>query len=159
MKKKIWMMAALVAPALVWLAVRWGNSLATPDHELGLTQGRLAPCPDSPNCVATRAESDEHKIEPLQFTAVPDEAFDRLKRIVAAMSGSRIVTADDDYFHAEFRSRLLGFVDDVEFRLDDSAGVIHFRSASRVGHSDLGANRARMEEIRERFEGSSKKDR
>jgi uncharacterized protein (DUF1499 family) len=67
------------------------------------------------------------------------------------MPRATIVTAEPEYIYAEFRSRLLSFVDDVEFYLDDSAKLIHFRSASRLGRGDLGVNRQRMEEIRQRF--------
>ena len=67
---------------------------------------------------------------------------------------SRIVTSDDRYLHVEFRSWVMGFVDDVEFLIDDTSSAIHFRSAARVGRSDLGVNRRRMKEIQEQFENS-----
>jgi uncharacterized protein (DUF1499 family) len=67
------------------------------------------------------------------------------------MPRSRLVSSRDGYLHAEFRSRLLGFVDDVEFSIDEAEQLIHFRSASRVGYSDLGVNRKRMEEFLRRY--------
>lgn len=88
---------------------------------------------------------------PLPFQGPPAEAMTRLKKIVQGMPRTRIVTANENYLHAEFVSALFRFVDDVEFLIDPEAGVIHFRSASRVGYSDLGANRRRMEEIQHAF--------
>jgi uncharacterized protein (DUF1499 family) len=88
---------------------------------------------------------------PLAFESPADDAMRRLQAIVRSMPQSRIVTADDRYLHAEFRSAAFGFVDDVEFLIDERAGVIHFRSAARIGYSDFGVNRRRMERIRERW--------
>jgi uncharacterized protein (DUF1499 family) len=119
---------------------------------LGVVHGRLADCPAMPNCVCTQASDPEHRMAPLHFDGTPAEARDRLKAVIAAMPRTRIVTANEWYLHAEFTSRLLRFVDDVEFLIDPATHTIHFRSASRVGRSDLGVNRQRMEEIRRRFE-------
>jgi uncharacterized protein (DUF1499 family) len=121
---------------------------------LGVFEGRLAPCPDSPNCVCTQAADEVHRIEPLTYTGSAAEAMARLQSVLAARPRVRIVTQTENYLHAEFTSRLFRFVDDVEFLLDDEAKAIHFRSASRAGHSDLGVNRRRMEEIRQAFNAS-----
>ena len=120
---------------------------------LGVVNGRLAQCPASPNCVSTQATDAEHRMEPIPFTGSPNEAMQRIKDVVAQMPRTKIVTVKDNYLHAEFRSAIFRFVDDVEFLVDPEAQVVHFRSASRVGHSDLGVNRRRMEEIRAAFGG------
>jgi uncharacterized protein (DUF1499 family) len=112
---------------------------------LGVVDGRLAPCPSSPNCVSTQATDADHRMEPMPFN---DQAMKRLKAIIAAMPRMKIVTETGDYIHAEATSRLFRFVDDVEFFVDQKAKTIDLRSASRVGHSDFGVNRARMEQIR-----------
>jgi len=116
-------------------------------------QKRFAPCPDSPNCVSTQApaEDKEHAITPIAYTGPLAEAHQRLMVIINAMPDTTILIDESDYIHVEFRSRLLRFVDDVEFYFDDAAHLIHFRSASRLGRGDLGVNRKRMEEIRQRF--------
>jgi uncharacterized protein (DUF1499 family) len=80
----------------------------------------------------------------IPLTGPPDAARARLAALVERHPRARIVTVDSVYLHAEFRSRLFGFIDDVEFRLDPAAHAIHFRSASRLGRGDLGANRRRM---------------
>ena len=114
---------------------------------LGLIAGRLRPCPASPNCVSSESGNTNQRMDAIPFTGGPEDALERLTMVVAGMPRARVVTADGDYMHAEFASSVFRFVDDVEFRVDAGAGVIHFRSASRVGHSDLGANRKRMEAI------------
>ncbi len=116
---------------------------------LGVTDGRLAVCPASPNCVSTQAEDANHRMEPIPFIGSADDAMQRIKDLVATMPRTKIVTVDGNYLHVEFRSAFFRFVDDVEFLIDPKEQVIHFRSASRVGYSDMGVNRRRMERIRE----------
>ena len=138
----------------LWFFVRWKNSRSQPSHTLGADNGRLADCPDSPNCVSTQASDSQHSINPIPFTQSADEVLARLEATIRAMPRTRIVNSNANYLHAEFSSLLLGFVDDVEIVIDRTNGLIHFRSASRIGESDLGANRARMEQIRQRFQGN-----
>jgi len=121
-------------------------------HNLGVKDGALAACPDSPNCVSTQAKDARHAIAPLTYTTSREQALQRLTDIIRSLPRTRIVTSRADYLHVEFTSALFRFVDDVEFFLDDTAKTIHFRSASRLGYSDLGVNRKRMEEIRRRFQ-------
>ena len=120
---------------------------------LGVAAGRLAPCKPTPNCVSSQADRGDavHYLAPLPGGSEPHEAFAALKRIVRETPRVTIVRDEADYLYAEYRSRLLGFVDDVEFSLDRRGGVIHFRSASRLGRGDLGVNRARIEDIRARL--------
>jgi uncharacterized protein (DUF1499 family) len=124
---------------------------ARPPANLGVKDGRLAPCPDRPNCVCTQATDDAHRIELLAYDGSAEEAMARLKAALATLPRTRIVTETADYLHAECTSLVFRFVDDVEFLLDRERKVIHFRSASRVGHSDLGVNRRRMEALRQAF--------
>ena len=114
---------------------------------LGVHDGMLAPCPVTANCVSNQSTDKEHAIEPLFFSGTPAEAMADLKKVLSGMPRARIVTATETYLHAEFTSALFRFVDDVEFWLDESASTIHLRSASRVGYSDLGVNRKRIESL------------
>jgi uncharacterized protein (DUF1499 family) len=122
---------------------------------LGIVDGRLAPCPNKPNCVSSQtANSDkQHYIEALTYSGEPEQARQQLERAIAGMKRSRLVRREANYWRAEFTSALWRFVDDVEFLFDDHARRIDVRSASRVGYSDLGVNRKRIEEIRRRFPG------
>jgi uncharacterized protein (DUF1499 family) len=172
--------ALLLALLIGFFALRiWAHT--APQPELGAEHGKLAPCPESPNCVSSEASDEEHAIAPLELPvggaatgatgdggattgdggavggAVGDGgagkdptsvAIEALKAVVAEMPRSRVVVERENYLAAEFRSKIFGFIDDVEFRVDADAGVVHFRSASRLGYSDMGANRERMEAIR-----------
>lgn len=120
---------------------------------LGVKDGKLAACPGSPNCVNSQSpESDaEHAIAPLSFETSAPEAIARLKEIVTAMPRTQIIQQTETYLYAEFTSGLMGFVDDVEFFADAATGTLHMRSASRLGQSDLGVNRKRIDQIRAAF--------
>ena len=137
---------------VVWLGVRWSNSRARPSHILGVDGGRLADCPRRPNCVSTQASDAEQQMPPIPAQRSTRDAMARLEAVVNSMPGARVISTSDDYLHAEFRSFLFAFVDDVELWLDQTDAQIHFRSASRVGYSDFGVNRRRMAEIRRRYE-------
>lgn len=126
-------------------------SFSSKPSNLGLVDGRLAACPASPNCVSSQAIDAEHRMEPISFAGTSDEAWQRIKKLVRQTPRTKIVTMEDNYLHAEFRSAVFRFVDDVEFVVDPKTRRIHFRSASRVGYSDMGANRSRMEKIRAAF--------
>lgn len=118
---------------------------------LGLVDDRLRPCPDSPNCVCSFATDDEHTIAPLEAGNEPAATMNRLRDFLQSQSDVRLVTDDGPYVHTEFTTPRLRFVDDVEFLLDEADGLIHVRSASRVGHTDFGVNRKRVEMIRRRL--------
>ena len=121
---------------------------------LGPVAGKLRPCPGSPNCVCSCDTSTSHAIAPLIWKGNADEGLRRLQRVVATFPNARCDVIEPEYLHAEFTSNWFRFVDDVEFLVNSSAGVIQMRSASRAGHSDLGVNRQRLELIRERFQAS-----
>lgn len=120
---------------------------------LGVHQGKLSPCPNSPNCVSSQSSDESHHIEPLQYVGTLEEARDKMLSLIRSMKRVRVVTVSGDYIHAEFSSALFRFVDDVEFLFDEKTKTIHLRSASRIGYSDLGMNRKRMERIRSGFSG------
>jgi len=123
-----------------------------PDN-LGAVRGRLAPPKPTPNCVSSQADPGDamHYIEPLRFGGEPARAWAVLKVVVQGMERARIVREEGGYLYAEFTSRLMGYVDDVEFLLDERSRVIHVRSASRLGIRDFGVNRDRIEAIRTRL--------
>lgn len=112
----------------------------------------LADCGRSPNCVSSLASEPARRVDPLHFSGEPKLAMARLRTALQSMAGVRIVASEAIYLRVEFATPLLRFVDDFEALLDESTGVIHLRSASRVGHWDLGANRRRVEALRRKFE-------
>lgn len=124
-------------------------------QNLGLKDGQFAKCPSTPNCVSSFSTDATHKIEPIHYSTSPEQAFADLKKTIQSLPRTQIITESDRYLYAEFTSRIMGFVDDVEFYLDKPAGVIQVRSASRIGESDLGVNRNRIETIRAKLQSAS----
>ncbi|MGB0564670.1 MAG: DUF1499 domain-containing protein [Spirulinaceae cyanobacterium] len=112
-------------------------------QNLGVTDGKLTPCPGTPNCVCSQSDRPGEAIDPLPMVAIAD-----LRKVIEGMERTTIVEATETYLYAEFQSKLMGYVDDVEFYRDVAANVVQVRSASRLGKSDLGVNRQRVEDIR-----------
>jgi uncharacterized protein (DUF1499 family) len=127
-----------------------GCSLGSAGH-VGLREGKLSECPDSPNCVSSQSAKKDHFIDPLPYNGSYLEAKQALLSVIASLPRTKIIIDNDHYIHATFTSRLMRFVDDVEFLFDDTNKQIHVRSASRVGYSDMGVNRKRVEDLRKRL--------
>ncbi|MFM9969425.1 MAG: DUF1499 domain-containing protein [Burkholderiales bacterium] len=121
-----------------------------PDN-LGVREGKLSPCAAKPNCVASQADPNDtgHYIAPFVISGPVAPAWAKLVSVLREQPRAVMVVAESSYLHAEFTSRLMGYVDDVEFVLDENNRVIHVRSASRLGTSDFGVNRKRIEVLRE----------
>lgn len=111
----------------------------------------LDECPNSPNCVSTQTAQREKRLLPIPYRGDPQRVKDILKKIVLALPRTRLEEESAHYLHFTFKSLIFGFVDDVEFLLDPATQVVHFRSASRVGYSDLGVNRKRMQDLIQRL--------
>ncbi len=123
-------------------------SLRSRPGKLGLSQGRLELCPPSPNCVCSDHVDTAHGIEPLRLAAHPEDAWPAIERSVRELPRTRIVNSKPGYLHAECASAVFGFVDDLELNLRPDEGIIAVRSASRLGYSDFGVNRRRVEQLR-----------
>ena len=138
---------------LINLTLLMGCSGTMPN--LGVSNSKLTPCPKTPNCVSSQAQDKEHYIEPIKFEGTQQEAHDRLLQIIESEKRTKILTEQESYIRVEFTSALFRFVDDVEFYFPNQKTgetIIHVRSASRVGRSDLGVNRKRIERIRSEFQ-------
>src|SRR5258706_1380695 len=165
-----WMIAACARAmprsnsASCWAEICMGCLLATDGSiaamfswkrpgNLGVQDGRLAPCKRTPNCVSSQADpaDAEHCIAPIPFDGTMVEAMVAAMRAVESMERSKIVLEEHGYIYAEFLSRLLRFVDAVELLYDHTASVFHVRSASRLGRRDFGVNRKRIELLRSRL--------
>jgi uncharacterized protein (DUF1499 family) len=114
--------------------------------ELGLNNGQLQPCPATPNCVCSEYQVEDAYIEPFTYTSTSEQAWARVKRVIAE-TGGVVISETADYLHVVYETPLLRYRDDVEFRLDKNNQQIQVRSASRVGRSDMGTNRKRVEKI------------
>jgi len=147
------MLTALIVVGLlpvIFLASK--SVMSNRPHDLGATDGRLAGCPESPNCVSTEATDDEHSIAPLKYKGTAAAALAKLTSVIEAIPRTVIVSSEASYLHVEFTTRIFRYTDDVEFQINAEENTIQIRSASRTGYSDLGANRTRVEAIRAAFE-------
>jgi uncharacterized protein (DUF1499 family) len=126
-------------------------------ENLGVRDGRLPPCRRTPNCVSSQADpaDPEHYIAPIAFRGGADQAIAAVRAAVEGMPDTRVIRSEPGYLYAEFRTRVMRFVDDVEFASDPAAAVIHVRSASRLGRRDFGVNRERVEALRRALERRS----
>lgn len=125
-----------------------------PDN-LGVKEGRLALCGRRLNCVSSQAEAGDAQrhVASIPFRGNAVDAIAAARRAVESMQRATVVRHESNYLHAEFRSKWMGYVDDVEFTYDEKAGVLHVRSASRLGRRDYDVNRKRVEVLRSRIEG------
>lgn len=156
MFKIIALLVFIVLPAVLIFAGQFGLLRGTRPVDLGMKDGLLKPpVKESWNVVSSHAEkqphTDYHVIAPIKYSGSGKEAFAKLEAIVRAMDGATVASKQDTYLYAEFQTKVLKFIDDVEFVLDEPAGVIHMRSASRLGRKDFGVNRNRLEAIRSKF--------
>ena len=115
---------------------------------LGVRDGRLSACPASPNCVSSDAVDDAHGVAPFQLIVPPQEGWRSIRSAVEGLPRTKIISFTDDYIYAECASAVFGFVDDLELHLRPAEKLIAVRSASRLGYSDLGVNRQRVEGLR-----------
>lgn len=112
------------------------------------TSPGLHACDGLLNCTSSTATNKKNQIAALEYTVAADQAIASFSKVIAAQSGASIVTQQPNYLHATFKTKLLGYTDDLELLLDEASGTLHIRSASRIGRSDLGANRKRIEALR-----------
>ena len=109
-------------------------------------------CPDAPKCVSSQAQDSHHSIEPFTFDDKPEAAILRLKEALLSEKRVTVVIDKPTYLRAEVRSLIFRFVDDVEFTLLPKQGLVHIRSSARIGYTDFGVNRRRVERIRQLFQ-------
>jgi uncharacterized protein (DUF1499 family) len=129
--------------SLILPAATWANSSG-----LGVKLGHLSACPVSDNCVVSQDADAKHTIEPIAYHVDRDKARETLLKVLTVVPRTEVLEEKENYIYAISKSRIFKFVDDVEFYLPPNESVIHMRSASRVGESDLGVNRRRLEQIR-----------
>ena len=117
---------------------------------------KLKTCPDSPNCVSSQAQDSAHHIKPITYAVTKTEAKRMILDILHSTPRTKIVVDEENFIHAEISSSLFGFIDDIQFFLDEKEKTIHIHSSSRSGYWDLGKNRSRLEEMRSRFKEKNK---
>ena len=134
--------------ALMMLMIS-GCSAVRSEDAAGTCSTHLLNCPESPNCVSTEAPDNRHKIDAFRLKGDFSKNWSEIQRVLAALPRCAVVKADETYLHATFKSRVFGFVDDLEFFLNPSNGIISIRSAAQTGYWDFGVNRRRVEHLRQ----------
>lgn len=150
----LWRSAVRAVAVMLALGLLLSGCTGSRPAELGVQGGKLLPCPESPNCVSSDASDEEHSIAALSLEGDPAAAWSALRAAVERTPRTEVIEDTGAYMHVEFTSLLFRYVDDVEFDLRPAAGTIAVRSASRLGHSDMGANRKRVEALREALESA-----
>lgn len=124
----------------------------TRPSDIGITNGKLLPCPESPNCVNSQSNNTVHAIKAIHFKRpiTQTEAILAVKEALLALPKVEIITETETYLYAEATSKVMRFVDDVEFLFPNEEFIqeVHMRSASRTGYSDFDVNRKRIESVR-----------
>ena len=147
--KKMYLLILFIAIGLVVFLVVL-SIISRKKPSMGLTNGRLRPCSNRPNCVCSEDKDLPSYIKPLSLSGPAENEWERAKQAIREMGG-KIIQEEDSYIWATFSTRIFRFIDDMELRMDKENQLIHIRSGSRVGYSDMGANRRRVEDLRIRF--------
>jgi uncharacterized protein (DUF1499 family) len=137
--------------SLIVVTILWGCS-GNPTEPRNSEPPGFLDCPDTPNCVSSLAKNPNHRVEPFKLKKDFKAGWDIVRKTVGALPRTKIVSADHSDIHAECRSMVFRFVDDLMLHLTVSDGIIHIRSASRTGYSDFGVNRRRVESIRKKLQ-------
>jgi uncharacterized protein (DUF1499 family) len=140
----------VLIPALIVLAMIAVPCASQGKRPLGMTDGKLPPCPRRPNCISSEEDAGSAQIEPLAFSGTPGAAWECLKRAIQSIGGT-IELESDGYIWAVFKTTVFRFVDDMDFRIDPRNRVVHLRSASRIGYYDFGVNNRRTAALRQSF--------
>jgi len=137
---------SMISTTLIFIALS-GCAGSKPDS-IGVHDNQLSSCPESPNCVSSDAQDEEHKVVHFRLRGDPQKSWAQMVEVVESLTRTTIVTKTETYVHAECRSKLFRFVDDLELLLNPATGIVSIRSASRLGYSDLGVNRKRYKSLR-----------
>lgn len=129
--------------SLIFPTATWASPVG-----LGVTDGHLTDCPASQNCVVSLGADAKHAIDPIEYHVDRNKAREILQKVLTVVPRTSVIEQTDNYIYATSKSRIFKFIDDVEFYFPPNENIIHMRSASRIGESDLGVNRRRLEQIR-----------
>ena len=144
--------AAIVTGIIILIVVLAAEKNNAIPANIGVKDGVLAPLPDSPNAVSSQTDQTEKRVNPLPFFGDIEQTKTRVKIAVAEFGGALILTEKPDYLHVVFTVPVIPFKDDVEFFFSEKDNQVHYRSASRVGYSDLGVNRKRYMRLKSLYE-------
>ena len=149
-------MSVIVTGIILLVVFLAANKNSAAPSTLGVKEGALSPLPDSPNAVSSQTDQAAKRVDPLPYSGTLEETKTLVKKAAAEFGGAQILADGPDYLHMVFTVPIIPFKDDVEFFFSEKERVVHYRSASRVGYSDLGVNRKRYERLRSLYEQAAK---
>lgn len=150
------MISVIIAAILIIVVVLALAKNNTVPPNLGVKEGTLAPLPDSPNAVSSQTDQADKRVAPFPYSGTIEQTKSLVKKATAEFGGAQIIAEKPDYLHLVFTVPFIPFKDDVEFFFSEKERVVHYRSASRVGYSDMGVNRKRYERLRKLYEQAAK---
>ncbi len=145
--KEMTKMRKVFIGSLIFFTISWGCS-GNPTERQNSGSSGLLDCPDTPNCVSSLAKNPKYRVEPFKLKKDPKTSWDIVQKMVASLPRTKVVSADNSDIHAECKSMIFRFIDDLSLHLTSSKDIIHIRSAARTGYSDFGVNRRRIERLR-----------
>ena len=150
------MKSAIVITILIIVVVSAVTKNSAVPSNLGVKEGLLAPLPDSPNAVSSQTDQVDKRVEPFPYSGNLEQTKALIKKAASDFGGAQILVEKPDYLHLVFTVPFIPFKDDVEIFFSEQERLVHYRSASRVGYSDLGVNRKRYERLRSLYEQAAK---
>jgi len=135
--------------SIIALSLMTGCSVL-PQTPPGVYQGQLTPCPTSNNCVISDRRDAAHYLPAWETNQTPEQVKLKLMAILQQHPNIQIISHSEFYIHGQYRSDWFGFIDDLEFLIEENA--VQIRSASQLGYSDFGANKKHLLIIKKAFE-------
>lgn len=151
--KIFFIIIAIVTLLIIFMFIKNNNM----PRNIGVNKGSLAPMPNKPNAVSSQTDIMEKRVEPLKFIGDSDNSKKLIIESINQFKNMKIIKNEKNYLYVVFATDKMKYKDDVEFYFDEDKKIIHFRSASRVGYSDMGVNKKRYEEIKKLYENKKNK--
>lgn len=130
---------------LILIIVMMAKNMKTP--ELGVENGQFKPLSSNPNGVSSQAKDDSKLVETLPFSGDLEATKTLLLEVCKSYGDVKIIREERTYIHVVFTTGKMKFNDDAEFYLDEEKQLVHYRSESRIGYSDMGLNRERYDAL------------
>ncbi len=152
---KMAVLAILLVALVVGVTAKliWQNA-KVPDY-VGTQDGTFSPLPNSPNAVSSQTFDESRRVDPLPVLATLEATRNAIINSLSEMGQNKIVQSKGPYIHVVFTSAQMGYNDDVELWIAQEDGQIHYRSQSRIGYSDMGANKARYDRFKRLYESQN----
>lgn len=147
----MWIVFSIIGILVVGMVGSMVMQNQKPQIVLGLENGKLRELPSKPNAVSTQTNQVDKQIQPLALKETLKQSKDAIKEALKSYGGIEIKEETENYIYAIATTDKMKYRDDIEIYFDEANKVIQYRSASRVGYSDMGLNKLRYEKISEHY--------